>query len=145
MRRRSTADEKGAAVVEFVLLLPVALALIAAVLFAGWLGMTRVILDHGAREGARALSIPTGSNLRTYPDNAQLTQTVDAATPLISPTAVSSVSAPSPSRNAPLEVTVTYEVANPVAALLRPFELLGFDNTAPDTLTLTSTAKARHE
>lgn len=135
--------ERGAALVEFVLLLPVALALIAAVLFAGWLGMTRVVLDHGAREGARALSIPTQSDLRSYPDDESLAAAVEAATPLISPTAVTTDG--SPSRNAPLEVTVTYEVANPVAALLRPFELLGFDNTAPETLTLTSTAKGRHE
>ena len=144
MNSRISRDEKGAALVEFVLVFPLALALIAAVLFAGWLGMTTVILDHGAREGARALSIPAQSDLRSYPDAAYIAAAVDAATPLISPTSVTSGGA-APSRNAPLEVTVTYEVTNPVAVLLRPFELLGFGNTAPETLTLTSTARGRHE
>ena len=138
-------DEAGAATVEFALLFPLALAVIGLVLFAGWLGLTRVILDHGTREGARALSIPTQSDLRTYPDDSYLAQVVDEATPLITPTAVSSRGTAPPSRNAPLELTVTYEVANPVAVLLAPLELLGFGNPAPPTLTLTSTAKARHE
>ena len=138
-------DEKGAAVVEFVLIFPFALALIALVLFAGWLGLTKVILDHGARETARAMSIPTQTDLRAYPDDAYLAQVADAATPLITPTAVASNTAAMPSRNAPQQVTVTYAVANPVSVLLAPFELLGFENSAPQTLTLTSTGKARRE
>lgn len=142
---RGDSNERGAVVVEFVLVFPFALALIALVLFAGWLGLTRVILDHGARETARSMSIPTQSDLRAYPDDAYLAQIADAATPLITPTAVASNPAAMPSRNAPLEVTVTYEVTNPVSILLAPFELLGFENSAPKTLTLTSTGKARRE
>ena len=145
LRHRSRRDERGAAVVEFVLIFPFALALIALVLFAGWLGLTRVILDHGARETARSMSIPTQNDLRTYPDDAYLAQVADAATPLITPTAVTSNSGATPSRNAPLEVTVTYQVTNPVSMLFAPFELLGFDNSIPDALTLTSTGKARRE
>ena len=143
---RRAETERGAATVEFVLVFPLALAVIALVLFAGWLGMTRVILDHGARQGAHALSMPVQSDLRTYPDDAYLASIVDAATPLISPTSVTSGPASVvPSRNAELEVTVTYQVANPVAVLLAPIALLGVDNPAPATLTLTSTGKARRE
>lgn len=143
---RAKNTERGAATVEFVLIFPLALALIALVLFAGWLGLTRVILDHGARQGARALSIPTETDLRAYPDDAYITAIVDAATPLISPTSVTSGPASVvPSRNAELEVTVTYQVTNPVAVLLAPIALLGVDNPAPATLTLTSTGKARRE
>lgn len=138
------APERGAATVEFVLLFPLTLALIAMVLFAGWLGLSVVILEHGAREGARALSVPTQANLRTYPDDTYLAGIVDAATPLITPTAVTSLTG-ARSRNAPFTVTVTYQVANPVAVLLSPFELLGFENSAPDSLTITSTSKGRFE
>jgi Flp pilus assembly protein TadG len=138
-------NQRGAASVEFVLVFPLALALIALVLFAGWLGMTRVILDHGARETARSMSIPTQADLRTYPDDTYLAEVADAATPLITPTAVVSASGGAPTRNSPGAVTVTYEVTNPVAILLAPFELLGFENAAPRTITLTSTGKARRE
>ena len=141
---RRASEEHGAATVEFVLVFPLALALIALVLFAGWLGLTQVVLEHGAREGARAVSIPLASNLRTYPDDAQLAELVDQATPLISPTSVTS-SGSNAARNAPVEVTVTYQVANPVAALLSPLTLLGFENPVPPTFTLTATSKARRE
>ena len=138
-------DESGTAAVEFVLVLPFALGLIALVLFAGWLGLTRVILDHGAREGARALSMPTADDLRTYPDDAAVAVAVEAATPLISPTAVTTEPGDPTVGNAPLVLMVTYDVANPVAVLLGPLELFGVDNPAPANLTLTSTAKARRE
>ena len=139
-------SEKGAATVEFILVFPFALALIALVLFAGWLAMNVVILEHGTREGARALSLPTQGNLRTYPDDAYLSSVVDAATPLITPTAVTSdAGGAARFRNAPFQVTVTYEVTNPVGVLLGPLELLGFDNPAPGTLTITSTSKGRFE
>ena len=142
---RENDNEKGAATVEFILVFPLVLALIALVLFAGWLGLTVVILEHGAREGARALALPSNASLQTYPDDAYLTEVVDAATPLITPTAVTSDQDSPRSGNSPLRVTVTYQVANPVAVLLSPLELLGFDNPAPDTLTISSTAKGRHE
>lgn len=138
--------ERGAATVEFVLIFPIALGLFALVLFAGWLGLTRVILDHGAREGARGASIPTAGDLRTYPDDAQLVDIVDAATPLITPTAV--VSEPAggtAARNAALQVTVTYEVANPIAVLLGPLALVGIHDPVPDAFVLTATSKGRRE
>ena len=144
MPAREDNTDCGAATVEFILVFPFALALIAMVLFAGWLGLTVVILEHGAREGARALSLPAQGDLRTYPDDAYLTGRVDAATALITPTAVTSV-AGTRTRNAPLELRVTYQVVNPVAVLLAPFELLGFENSAPDSLTITSTSKGRFE
>lgn len=140
----ANAPERGAATVEFILVFPLALALIAMVLFAGWLGLTIVILDHGAREGARALSLPAQADVRSYPDDASVAGSVDAATPLITPTAVTSVAGVR-TRNAPFELKVTYQVVNPVAVLLSPFELLGFENSAPDILTITSTSKGRFE
>lgn len=130
--------ERGAAAAETALLLPVLLALVGAVAFAGWLGTVRTIIDHGARAGARFAAVPGGEDLRIYPDEAAVFGAVDDATPMITPSSVRLVSSSS-ARNAPVSVEVTYEVANPVGALLAP---IGVDAS---TITVVSRAEVRRE
>ncbi len=56
MRRRG-ADERGVAVLEFVLLVPVFVLLVYVVVAMGRLGLARVNIDAAARDAARAGSI----------------------------------------------------------------------------------------
>lgn len=143
---RTARNEHGAAAVELVLLLPAFLALVGLVLMAGWLGLIRVVLDHGAREGLRVASIPVGDDLRSWPTPAEVGAAVEAATPLISPTSVTSSGAgPNPTGNEPLEVTVVYEVSNPVAVLLAPLAAIGLDQIVNPDIRIVSRAGGRRE
>lgn len=138
-------DQRGATVLEFALVLPILLGAVGLVLFGGWLGVAKAVMDHGAREGARYASIPSTADLRGYPNDAAVAAAVDAATPLLSPTGVRVESgAGGAARFAPLTVTVTYEVANPVRFLLAPLAAFGWGEASP-TLTITSEAEARRE
>lgn len=141
-----TNRQRGAATVEFVLVLPVLLALLGTVIFGGWLAAVRTILEHGATEGARYASVPATPDLRSYPDQAAVRDRVDAATPLISPTSVQVTSSSAgAARNAPVAVRATYSVPNPVAVLLLPLEALGWSDPVPDTVTVSATAEGRRE
>lgn len=136
-------SERGVATIELVFALPILLAAVGTLLFASWLGTMKTILDHGAREGARFASIPVSSDLRSYPDLAAVSQAIDEATPLLTPTTVAVENGGG--RNAPLRVLVTYEVTNPVAVLLAPLRAFGFAGSIPETLTLRSEAEVRTE
>ena len=136
-------DERGGAVLEFVIVLPVALAVIGLVLGAGWLGLVRVIVDHGARSGARAAAVPVSADLRGYATADGVRAAVDDAMPLLSPTTVTVVGVAV--RNAPVEVEVTYTFTNPFAILLAPVEALGIGDPVPDTLTVTGRGLGRRE
>lgn len=138
------ASERGAATVEAAFALPMFLALVASVAFAGWLGLMQTVLSHGAREGARIAAIPSSDDLRVYPDQQAVTDAVEDATPLLSPTEVRLIDEPG-ARNARLRVEVTYEVANPVAVLLAPLRALGVAGGVPQSITLTANAEVRRE
>ncbi|MGH2723198.1 MAG: TadE/TadG family type IV pilus assembly protein [Actinomycetota bacterium] len=146
MMRGRADGERGAATVEFVLVLPVLLALVGTVMFGGWLATVRTILEHGATEGARYASVPTTPDLRTYPAEGAVAARVDEVTPLISPTSVQVTSSfAGAARNAPVTVRATYSVPNPVAVLLAPLEALGWSDPVPDTITVSASAQGRRE
>ena len=139
---RQRRNDCGATVVEFALVLPVMLAVIGLVFSAGYLGIVRVIVDHSAREGVRAATVPSSADLRSYPSLASITATVDDASPLVTPTAVS-VSGIA-DRNHNVIVIVSYTFTNPGAVLLAPLSILGLTPVS-DTLTLTKTVESRRE
>ena len=56
-RARATRGERGQAMVEFALVLPLILALALAVVLVGEIGIARVALQHAAAEGARAAAL----------------------------------------------------------------------------------------
>jgi Flp pilus assembly protein TadG len=139
-------NERGAVTVEFAVVLPLVLVLLGTVIFAGWLGLVRAILEHGASEGVRFASVPATSDLRSYPDNGAVSAHVDQSTPMITPTDVQVLSSLSgAARNAPVTVRVTYGVPNPVAGLLAPLEAFGWAEDIPETITVTATALGRRE
>lgn len=140
MRRR---DDAGGVVLEFVLVLPAVLAVIGLVIGAGYLGLCRVLVDHSARAGLRAAVVPDSADLRQYPDQIDITEVVDDASPLFTPTAVTVTG--TSVRNAPVTVAVSYTVTNPVAVLFAPLAVFGIDDPVPDTLTMTASAQGRRE
>jgi Flp pilus assembly protein TadG len=145
-RRSVLRSERAAATLEFALILPIFLAVIGTVIFAGWLGTVKAILEHGASEGVRYAAIPSSADLRSYPTDPQVVAEVDAATPLLTPTGVQVESLDAGLiRGAPVGVRVTYQVQNPVALLFAPLELLGWSEPVPDSLTVTAYARTRRE
>lgn len=132
--------ERGAATVEFFLVMPAVLGLIGLVIGAGWLGAAWAIVDHGAREGAREAALWEG---RGWPDRDAVTQAVEAATPLVSPTSVDVVG--DEAKNAPVRVNVSYEVQNPVRVLFVPLEFMVGTNPVPQSFTVSSSEEVRRE
>lgn len=143
--RRLTRGERGAAVVEFVLVLPVFLAAVGLVLFGAWVGVVKTIIDHGAREGALYAAIPSSADLRSYPTTAQVAAEVDRTTPLVSPTNVTVTNGVAGvGRAAPFKVRVEYQVTNPAYVLFAPLRVFGWGEVS-ETLTVTSEAEMRRE
>jgi len=142
---RLRSEQRGAAVVEFALVLPLFLAVVGLIVFGGWLGVVKTILDRGAHEGARYASIPSAANLRAYPTDAEVFQAVETSTPLLSPSTVTVTPGTGAGRGAPFKVVVTYEVDNPVFALFAPLRAFGWGGDVPRTLTITSEAEVRRE
>lgn len=138
----SAADADGFAAVELVLVLPLLLALIGAVLFTGWLGMARSVLDRGVHAGLRAAMVPTSPDLRSYATVEAVAARVDDATPLLTPSSVT-VTPAAGQPNGQVTVAATYTVTNPVAVLLAPLRVVGV--SLPATLTLSASATGRRE
>ncbi|HEX9697018.1 MAG TPA: TadE/TadG family type IV pilus assembly protein [Actinomycetota bacterium] len=141
---RAINPQRGAATVEAAFALPIFLALVGCVAFAGWLGAMQTVLTHGTREGARLAAIPASEDLRVYPDQDAVRDAVEDATPLLSPTDVRLIEEPG-ARNAPLRVEATYDVANPVAVLLAPLRAIGIAGDIPARITLRASAEVRRE
>jgi Flp pilus assembly protein TadG len=137
--KRVRSSQRGAATVEFALVLPVFLLILWFGIFAAWLGVTRVLLDHGAQAGARYAAIPISNDLRTYPSESDVATQVADATPLLTPGSVRV--AGSATRNSPVTVDVSYQVPlpAPIAVLLHVF-----GNSRSD-VTVTARAEARRE
>ncbi len=142
---RMALDQRGAAVIEFVLVLPAFLAVVGLILFGAWLGVVKTILDHGAREGARYAAIPSSADLRSYPSDAQVTAAVEQSTPLLSPSGVTVTSGTGgAARSAPFKVQVEYSVPNPVYVLFAPLRAFGWGDVS-STITVISEAEMRRE
>lgn len=161
-RLRRLREGGGGATVEFALVFPIFIAIIATVMFVGWLGAVKGILDHGVREAARYVSVPCSADLRAYPDDprtvkeaagtaddpcpgsTEVAEVVEKATPLLSvaPADVTVTGGGSP--NAPVTVTVSHSVPNPLAVLLAPLELFSVTDV-PGSITLESSTEVRRE
>jgi Flp pilus assembly protein TadG len=127
-RRRRTGSERGSAVVEFALLLPVLLLLLLALAQVGVLARDRLLLVQASRAGAREAAITDvesevlGAATRAAPglDPARLGLAVDRVG----------------ERGAPVTVRLSYEV--PIAGVLAGWLL-------PSVVTLGAEATSRQE
>ncbi len=126
--------ERGAAVVEFALVLPLLLMLVLGAIDWGWYFYTREVVTNAAREGARAGSVSAvgtdaitaaSSAATTYLSNLSLTGgSVNATTPDVT-----------------VGATVTHTVRVVVtfpAGSLTGFTLPGFTSLVPSSITATA-------
>ena len=67
MKRRLHAGEKGQALVEFALVLPVLLAILCGIIDFGWLFYNQLSVNNICREGARYAVVNTAADFNTDP------------------------------------------------------------------------------
>jgi Flp pilus assembly protein TadG len=125
VRRR---NERGSAVVEFALLLPLLLLMLLAVVQIGVLARDRLLVAHAARAGAREAAIQES-------DIAVRDAAIAAAAGL-DPAGIDVVVQRVGGRGDPVSVAISYEV--PVAGVLAGWLL-------PSTVTFSTSATARQE
>lgn len=128
-RRR---DTRGAAAVEFALVLPLVLLLVCGIVDFGRMLNIQITLSAAAREGARweALRMPTTTGVST-------SSRVATAAPGVAPVPTTAVVAscpasPSATQNASVTATTTYTLLTPLSALSG-----FFGGGLPGTVTLT--------
>ena len=130
MRRRlarSAARDRGAAAVEFALLLPVLLLLVFGIIDFGRALNAQITLTQAAREGARIAAL----------GESNVVSGTQAAATGLSPVAVSVTSCPvgaGPGVNAVVQASYTFSFITPVSAIAHMFGS-GFGST----MTLTAT------
>ena len=129
MRRDAIGDhERGSAVVEFALLLPILLLMLLAVVQVGVLARDQLVITQAARAGARAASVEAG-------DEAAREAALDAATGL-DPARLTVTISRSGTEGDPVVVAVSYEA--PVAGLISGWLL-------PPEVTLRASSTMRQE
>jgi Flp pilus assembly protein TadG len=128
-RRRS---DRGAAAVEFAIVMPVVLLLVCGIVDFGRMLNVQITLSAAAREGARweALRLPTTTGVSTA-------SRVATAAPGFAPTPTTAIvsscpASPSPTQNASVTATTTYSLLTPLSAISGLF-----GGGLPGTVTLT--------
>lgn len=142
---RTRQSERGSALLEMALTLPLLLLVTVAIFELGRAYQTQQILTNAAREGARMAVLPDASadniqtRVREYLTMGQISN-VESATVNVTTTATIPMGAASVSASV---VTVTYPfqftVLRPVARLVVP------DSTLPGTVTLSAMSEMRNE
>ena len=120
--------ERGSAVVEFALVLPIVLLVLLAVVQVGALARDRLLLAQAARAGAREAAVD--------PSDVAVSDSVRAAGSALDPARLAIAVARTGTRGSPVSVHVTYEA--PIAGVLAGWLL-------PSTVELTADAVSRQE
>jgi Flp pilus assembly protein TadG len=120
--------ERGSAVVEFALLLPILLLVLLAVVQVGVLASDQLVITQAARAGARAASVEAG-------DDAARAAALGAA-PGLDPARITVTITRSGTEGDPVAVTVTYEAS--IVGLISGWLL-------PPEVTLRSSSTMRQE
>lgn len=127
-RSRSASGERGSAVVEFALLMPILLVLLLALVQVGVIAHDRLLLSQAARAGAREAAITESES--------SIRDAAIRAAPGLDPERLELDVAREGGRGSPVTVSVSYEV--PVAAVLAGWLL-------PASVSLDVDAAARQE
>lgn len=128
MRSDRSGGERGSAVVEFALVLPLLLLLVVAIVQVGVLVRARLILEQSARAGAREAAVES--------DEGSVRSAAEAAAPGLSAEDITVAVQRSGGRGDPVTVSVDYDVR--VADLLAGWLL-------PDSVHLGAEATMRQE
>jgi Flp pilus assembly protein TadG len=107
-------DERGSAVVEFALTVPLLLLVAIALVQIAVVGRDRLVIEHAARAGARVAAVET--------DDASVRAAVVDAAPGLDPSTISVTVTRGSGFGTPVEVAVSYGVpiALPLAGWLLP-------------------------
>jgi Flp pilus assembly protein TadG len=108
---RATRRDRGAAAVEFALVLPVLLLIIFAIVDFGRMLNAKITINEAAREGARAAAL-----VGTAEANARITM-VTAGMGGVSSSVSGCPSEPDPNANATVTVTYSFEFVTPLGIL----------------------------
>ena len=128
MLRRSSRPERGAATVEFALVLPILFLVLLAVVQVAAIARDRLILAQAARAGVREAAVQDSEEA--------VVQATRAGGPGLDPTVLHVSVARAGARGSPVTVTLEYEA--PVAGVLAGWLL-------PASVTLRASATARQE
>lgn len=129
-RRRASAcasGDRGAAAVEFALVMPLLLLLICGVVDFARAWNMQLAMSHGAREGVRVLALGgTAADAQTRTQSAALPVTGMTVTPSVCP------AVPTPTDDARITATRTYDYITPISEILN---LMGQPGLAAPTIT----------
>lgn len=140
-------DETGAEAVEFAIAGPVALFLIAGVIYLVMAVAAQVSLHHGASVGVRYASIPTDPVATTYPSATEVEARLDDATWFFTADSCTTLVDGDEIQNAPVDLDVTCTFPNPLGAAMNGLQRTFTDSTGgfSDTFDMSARAKARRE
>jgi hypothetical protein len=133
-RRGSATSDRGAAAVEFALLLPLLLLIVFGLLDFGRAINTQITLTQAAREGARALALPLGQS--TYQARAQAAAIgLSGVTVTDLPDSLGVTGCPPGSEltgdDARVEVTYTFSFITPIGSIFGPTKTLTAEGVMP--------------
>lgn len=136
MTRKSTASDRGAAAVEFALLLPLILVLVLGIIDFGGMLHAQVTLTQAAREGARVAALQDDSDPAYDPNDVRNRTWGAIVSPLLKDDSKFNFEAQTcPSESDPSDAVVTagydFEFITPVGALITAFGGEGFDSSMP--------------
>lgn len=134
--RTSASSDRGAAAVEFALLLPLVLVLVLGIIDFGGMLHARVTLTQAAREGARVAALQDDSDPAYDPDNVRNRTWGAIISPLLDDQSKFTFDAQTcPSETDPPDAVVAagydFEFITPVGALITAFGGEGFDGSMP--------------
>jgi Flp pilus assembly protein TadG len=136
-RRGRVRDDRGAAAVEFALLLPLLLLLVFGIIDFGRAINAQITITQAAREGARVLALPGGTaptsgGLLAYQARAQAAA-IGLSGVSVTATATCPVGGATAGDDAKVQVTYQFSFVTPIGAIARLFGSSGFGS--PITLT----------
>lgn len=129
-----TGSDRGAAAVEFGLLLPLILMIVLGIIDFGGMLHAQVTLTQAAREGARVAALQDASDPGYDPADLE-NRTKDAAdsSPLLdrdSITVMPTATCPNETEDAEIVVSYPFEFITPIGSLISAFGGDGFDRTS---------------
>jgi Flp pilus assembly protein TadG len=120
-------NNKGQAIVELAITLPILIMILCAIIDFGWIFMNQNIVDHSAREGARYAIVHSSSTIaiQNYTEAVIPDNMVDEGT-----TIIVSFSTPSNPREGDVTVTVNREITalTPVVGVFTQGEIINLES-----------------
>lgn len=140
-------DETGAESVEFAFVAPVALFLIAGIIYFLLAVSAQISLHHAVSQTTRYATIPTDPVTTTYPTAAEVDAHLEQATPFFAAGSCTTSVTGEEKQNAPVTVEASCDFPNPLGAAMNGLKQAFTDDTAEfaDTFTMSARGTGRRE